>query len=94
MESKNRTVAVADSDWMHFEEFDLHTPEVKVDSGSGMLWEESSALVEGMEAGSLEELVGLLDLPNNTPEINNQTETLFRFTNHCSTFGTEDLWPI
>ena len=45
----------------------------------------------GVGVGSLEELVDLLDLPGYGEEGRSDN---FRFTNHCTTFGTEDMWPI
>jgi hypothetical protein len=49
------------------------------------------AEVEGhMMARTLDELVDFLDLPGKFEDPRDD----FRYTNHCTTFGTEDMWPI
>lgn len=47
----------------------------------------------GMVA-SLDELVDLLDLPGSGFSQQDGRADDSHYTNHCTTFGTEDMWPI
>ena len=79
---------------------ELHTPEVQlIDSSSVNMWKkednnmmESGALVTlpDRPPKTLADLVEFLDvLPSQIDETADH-----RRTNHCTTFGTEDLWPL
>jgi len=76
---------------------ELHTPEVQlIDSSKmwkkeGNINQESGALVTvpGSDPKTLSELVEFFDIPTHCDETDD-----FRRTNHCTTFGNEDLWPL
>ena len=78
---------------------ELHTPEVQLIDSSVEMWKKEGNIA--MESGAalvslpdsdpktLADLVEYLDIPSQIDEAAD-----YRRTNHCTTFGTEDLWPI
>jgi hypothetical protein len=100
VEPDNLELFVASAEFS--ETLDLHTPEINVIDTTDM-WtkEDNKSMLEQQKSGalvtlpadsepkSLAELVELLDIPTHFDGTADH-----RRTDHCSTFGSEDLWPI